>query len=90
VKVVPITTTSVSVEWDAVEKVYWSGDHETGGYRVEYRSEKFPTAVQTTPKEDVLGIEVSACCTIVHSQHHIIQMASSSSETQLLTLLLLL
>jgi protein sidekick len=64
-KVVPITTTSVRVEWDAVEKSYWSGDHETGGYQVEYRSEKFPTAVQATPKEDVLGIEVSSCSTIV-------------------------
>ncbi|PNF38721.1 Protein sidekick [Cryptotermes secundus] len=55
-KVVPITTTSVRVEWDTVEKIYWSGDHKTGGYRVEYRSEKFPTAAQATPKEDVMGI----------------------------------
>ncbi|PSN39774.1 Protein sidekick [Blattella germanica] len=52
-KVVPITTTSVRVEWDPVEKMYWSGDYETGGYRVEYRSEKFPTAAQATPKEDM-------------------------------------
>ncbi|XP_069695045.1 protein sidekick isoform X3 [Periplaneta americana] len=58
-KVVPITTTSVRVEWDAVEKIYWSGDYETGGYRVEYRSEKFPTAVQATPKEDVMGIKAT-------------------------------
>jgi protein sidekick len=58
-KVVPITTTSVRVEWDTVDSAYWSGDYETGGYRVEYRSEKFPTAVQATPKEDVMGTEVS-------------------------------
>lgn len=56
---VPITTTSVRVEWDTVDRAYWSGDYETGGYRVEYRSEKFPTAVQATPKEDVMGTEVS-------------------------------
>lgn len=64
-KVVPITTTSVRVEWDTVEKIYWSGDHKTGGYRVEYRSEKFPTAAQATPKEDVMGVEVSSCYVII-------------------------
>lgn len=64
-KVVPITTTSVRVEWDTVEKIYWSGDHKTGGYRVEYRSEKFPTAAQATPKEDVMGIEVSSWYIII-------------------------
>lgn len=58
-KVVPITTTSVRVEWNTVDRAYWSGDYETGGYRVEYRSEKFPTAVQATPKEDVMDIEAN-------------------------------
>jgi protein sidekick len=72
-KVVPITTTSVRVEWDTVEKIYWSGDHKTGGYRVEYRSEKFPTAVQATPKEDVMGIEVSSWL------YHCVQTVSQSA-----------
>lgn len=57
---VPITTTSVRVEWDTVDRSYWSGDYATGGYQVEYRSEKFPTAVQAAPKQDVMGTEVSS------------------------------
>ncbi|XP_033229948.1 protein sidekick isoform X4 [Belonocnema kinseyi] len=57
-KVVPITTTSVEVYWNMIEEVYWSGDHETGGYRVIYQPvSDFPTALQATPKEEVMGIK---------------------------------
>ena len=57
---VPITTTGVEVYWDMIEEVYWSGDHETGGYRVVYQPvSDFPTAIQATPKEEVMGIKVS-------------------------------
>ncbi|XP_034937975.1 protein sidekick isoform X2 [Chelonus insularis] len=56
-KVVPITTTSIEVHWDMIEEVHWSGDHETGGYRVVYQPlSDFPTALQATPKQEILGI----------------------------------
>lgn len=43
-----------------IEEVYWSGDHETGGYRVVYQPvSDFPTALQATPKEEIMGIKVS-------------------------------
>lgn len=60
VKVVPITTTSVQVQWDPVPKEYWSGDTETGGYRIVFQPvSDFPTSLQATPKQDVRGIEKS-------------------------------
>ncbi|KAI5697514.1 hypothetical protein M8J75_011594 [Diaphorina citri] len=60
VKVVPITTTSVRVTWDPLPIQHWSGDHSTGGYRVLFQPvSDFPTPLQQTPKQDVLGIEVS-------------------------------
>ncbi|KAF5272120.1 hypothetical protein FQA39_LY01202 [Lamprigera yunnana] len=59
-KVVPITTTSVEVYWLTVEKQYWSGDTKTGGYRVIFQPvSDFPTALQATPKQDVMGINAS-------------------------------
>ncbi|XP_045475699.1 protein sidekick [Harmonia axyridis] len=60
VKVVPITTTSVKVFWLTVENEYWSGDTKTGGYRVVFQPvSDYPTALQATPKEEVMGIESS-------------------------------
>ncbi|XP_019697114.1 protein sidekick isoform X2 [Harpegnathos saltator] len=57
-KVVPITTSSVEVHWNMIDQMYWSGDHETGGYRVVYQPvSDFPTALQTTSKEEILGIK---------------------------------
>lgn len=59
-KAVPITTTSVEVFWEPVEEQYWSGDTKTGGYRVVFQPvSDFPTALQATPKEEILGINVS-------------------------------
>ncbi|XP_049831894.1 protein sidekick isoform X2 [Schistocerca gregaria] len=59
-KVVPITTTSVQVQWDVIEKEYWNGDHETGGYRIVFQPiSEFPIVLQTTPKEEVRGIEAN-------------------------------
>ncbi|CAL7947530.1 unnamed protein product [Xylocopa violacea] len=59
-KVVPITTSSIEVHWNAIDEVYWSGDHTTGGYRVIYQPvSDFPTALQDTPKEEVLGIKAT-------------------------------
>ncbi|XP_048507643.1 protein sidekick isoform X2 [Athalia rosae] len=57
-KVVPITTSSVEVHWEPIEEIYWSGDHGTGGYRVVYQPvSDFPTALEATPKKEILGIE---------------------------------
>ncbi|RLU19110.1 hypothetical protein DMN91_009468, partial [Ooceraea biroi] len=57
-KVVPITTSSVEVHWNMIDEIYWSGDHETGGYRVVYQPiSDFPTPLQATPKKDVIGIK---------------------------------
>ncbi|XP_067013442.2 protein sidekick isoform X2 [Anabrus simplex] len=59
-KVVPITTTSVQVQWDVIEEPHWNGDHETGGYRIVFQPvSDFPTALPVTPKEEVLGIKVN-------------------------------
>ncbi|XP_067641974.1 protein sidekick isoform X2 [Eurosta solidaginis] len=59
-KVVPITTTSVRVQWSALETSTWNGDAATGGYRILYQQlADFPTALQTTPKTDVMGINVN-------------------------------
>ncbi|XP_070138921.1 protein sidekick isoform X6 [Drosophila bipectinata] len=60
-KVVPITTTSVRVQWSALETGMWNGDAATGGYRILYQQlSDFPTALQSTPKTDVLGINVNS------------------------------
>ncbi|XP_046680839.1 protein sidekick isoform X3 [Homalodisca vitripennis] len=60
VKVVPITTTSVRVEWQAIPEDYWSGDTETGGYRILFQPvSDFPTSLQATPKQEVKGIKTT-------------------------------
>ncbi|XP_030078896.1 protein sidekick isoform X9 [Drosophila hydei] len=60
-KVVPITTTSVRVHWGALETGMWNGDAATGGYRILYQQlSDFPTALQSTPKTDVMGINVNS------------------------------
>ncbi|XP_022907752.1 protein sidekick isoform X2 [Onthophagus taurus] len=60
VKVVPITTTSVEVYWEPIEEQFWSGDVTSGGYRVIFQPvSDFPTALQMTPKEEVLGIHAN-------------------------------
>lgn len=47
------------MQWDPVPKEYWSGDTETGGYRIVFQPvSDFPTSLQATPKQDVRGIEV--------------------------------
>ncbi|XP_055390625.1 protein sidekick isoform X4 [Condylostylus longicornis] len=56
-KVVPITTTSVRVHWNPLEKSLWNGDSATGGYRILYQPiSDFPTGLEATPKQDVMGI----------------------------------
>lgn len=42
-----------------IDEVHWSGDYETGGYRVVYQPvSDFPMPLQATPKEEILGIKV--------------------------------
>lgn len=56
-KVVPITTTSVRVQWVPLEKSLWNGDPTTGGYRILYQPiSDFPTALQAIPKQEIMGI----------------------------------
>lgn len=56
-KVVPITTNSVQVQWVALTKSHWNGDATTGGYRVLYQPvSDFPTSLQATPKQEIMGI----------------------------------
>lgn len=56
-KVVPITTTSVRVQWNSLDKTFWNGDSITGGYRVLFQPiSDFPTALQATPKQEIMGI----------------------------------
>ncbi|XP_059222213.1 protein sidekick isoform X2 [Stomoxys calcitrans] len=60
-KVVPITTTSVRVKWNALETSMWNGDASTGGYRILYQQlSDFPAALQATPKTDVMGINIDS------------------------------
>uniref|UniRef100_A0A182PUC6 Protein sidekick n=1 Tax=Anopheles epiroticus TaxID=199890 RepID=A0A182PUC6_9DIPT len=61
-KVVPITTTSVRVQWVALRSSAWNGDSQTGGYRILYQLlSDFPSTLQSTPKIDVFGVnQVSA------------------------------
>ncbi|CAG9821930.1 unnamed protein product, partial [Phaedon cochleariae] len=59
-KAVPITTTSVEVLWEPAEEQFWSGDTKSGGYRVVFQPvSDFPTALQATPNEEVMGINAS-------------------------------
>uniref|UniRef100_A0A6P7F6S0 Protein sidekick n=1 Tax=Diabrotica virgifera virgifera TaxID=50390 RepID=A0A6P7F6S0_DIAVI len=59
-KVIPITTTSVEVFWEAIDEQYWCGDSKSGGYRVVFQPvSDFPTALQATPKEEVMGINAN-------------------------------
>lgn len=59
-KVVPITTTSVRVQWDTIAEPYWSGDHQTGGYKIMFQPvSHYPTALQATPAMQVPGMMVN-------------------------------
>nr|XP_045601913.1 protein sidekick-like isoform X1 [Procambarus clarkii] len=61
IKVIPITTKSVRVEWTPLFPNSWSGDTKTGGYRVKYRQiSDIPTAFSMQQKElkDTLAREV--------------------------------
>lgn len=57
-KVIPITTTSVRVQWTPLETHIWNGDDATGGYRVLFQPiSDFPVTLQAIPKEEVVGID---------------------------------
>ncbi|XP_063378104.1 protein sidekick isoform X1 [Cydia fagiglandana] len=56
--VVPITPSSVRVQWTPLTEQYWSGDTQTGGYRVYYQPlTDFPTPLHHTMKQEVPGIK---------------------------------
>lgn len=53
----PITITSVRVEWTPLDLSFWNGDSETGGYRILFQPvSDYPAALQATPKQEVMGI----------------------------------
>ncbi|XP_064109452.1 protein sidekick-like isoform X2 [Macrobrachium nipponense] len=61
IKVIPITTNSVRVEWTPLFPESWSGDAKSGGYRVKYRQmSDIPTAFSVQHKElrDILAKEI--------------------------------
>ncbi|KAK4323993.1 hypothetical protein Pmani_005348 [Petrolisthes manimaculis] len=61
IKVIPITTKSVRVEWTPLFPNSWSGDAKTGGYRIKYRKiSDIPTAFSLQQKElkDILARDV--------------------------------
>ncbi|XP_059054428.1 protein sidekick [Achroia grisella] len=56
--VVPITPSSVRVQWSPLGEPHWSGDARTGGYRVLYQPlTDFVPALHHTMKVDVPGIK---------------------------------
>lgn len=56
--IVPITPSSVRVQWRPLADSHWSGDTHTGGYRVFYQPlTDFPTPLQQTMKQEVPGIK---------------------------------
>ncbi|CAB3378147.1 Hypothetical predicted protein [Cloeon dipterum] len=56
-KVVPITTTSVKLQWEPIQIEYWSGDYQTGGYRIMYQQmAHYPSAMQSSPSIQVPGV----------------------------------
>ncbi|XP_024084969.1 protein sidekick [Cimex lectularius] len=58
VRVVPITTNSVEVNWAPIPAAFWSGDQQTGGYRIMFQPlTDFPTSLQATPKQEVQGVD---------------------------------
>lgn len=58
-RVVPITPSSVRVQWTPLGDAHWSGDARTGGYAVSYQPlTDFPASLQTTMKQEVPGIKV--------------------------------
>jgi len=59
-KVIPITTTSVRVEWAPLGKHLWNGDSD-GGYRITYQPiDDFGSKIlRDIPKFDVMGIDQS-------------------------------
>ena len=58
-RVIPITTTAVRVEWRPLSAAAWSGDAATGGYRVEYRPRSdFPSPTAGSMESTVMDIQV--------------------------------
>ncbi|XP_045491212.1 protein sidekick isoform X2 [Colias croceus] len=59
-RVVPITPSSVRVQWSPLADTHWSGDTRTGGYRVLYQPlTDFTATLQNTMKQEVPGIKSS-------------------------------
>ncbi|KAF4523339.1 hypothetical protein B566_EDAN005493 [Ephemera danica] len=56
-KVVPITTTSVRVQWEPIAEQFWSGDHKTGGYKIVFQPvSHYPTALQASQAMQFPGV----------------------------------
>ncbi|CAG9585499.1 unnamed protein product [Danaus chrysippus] len=55
--VVPITPSSVRVQWRALGEQHWSGDTRTGGYSVSYQPLTDFTSLQRAMKREVPGIK---------------------------------
>ncbi|CAG0921735.1 unnamed protein product [Notodromas monacha] len=60
VRVIPITRTSVRIEWSPLAKSDWNGDLKSGGYRILYRQvNHFPSISHNVQQEEIHDIERS-------------------------------
>lgn len=58
-QVIPITRSSVRVEWSPLPPQAWSGDPNTGGYRVKYRQIKDILATFNTQSKELTDADAS-------------------------------
>ena len=59
IRVIPITRTSVRIEWSSLSKGDWNGDVKSGGYRILYRQVgHFSSISHHVQQEEIHDIEV--------------------------------
>lgn len=83
VRAVPITTTSVQVHWLPIPNAFWSGDQQTGGYRVMYQPlADFPASLQATPKVEVQGVETNETILTDLSRDHVYEIVVAAFNSE--------
>ena len=59
VKIVPITTTAVRVDWSPLDEEAFNGDSRTGGYQIHYRLVSEFSGLSNIQREEIYGSKVS-------------------------------